>query len=118
MNNYIYKVGDDTNKYTVKYHSELSNPNFRIEIFKRDTATIDSTQFSSVSFQSLFQNSLSVVNGNEVSISMGNDMEKEFEFKLQNSLISGTYRIAFKLYDNNQLIDEEYKYVIVQKKVE
>ena len=110
--------GTDTNKYTVKYHSQLSNPNFRIEIYKRDTTTIDSTQFSSVSFQSLFQNTLPIVNGNEVSISMGDDMEKEFEFKLQSSLISGTYRIAFKLYDNNQLIDEEYKYVIVQKKVE
>ena len=110
--------GVDTNKYTIKYHSQLSNPNFRIEIFKRDTTTIDSTQFSSVSFQSLFQNSLPIVSGNEVSISMGNDTEKEFEFKLQDSLISGTYRIAFKLYDNDQLIDEEYKYVIVQKKVE
>ena len=110
--------GVDTNKYTVKYHSQLSNPNFRIEIFKRDTTTIDSTQFSSVSFQSLFQNSLPIVSGNEVSISMGNDTEKEFEFKLQDSLISGTYRIAFKLYDNDQLIDEEYKYVIVQKKIE
>ena len=110
--------GTDTNKYTVKYSSQLSNPNFRVEILKRDINIIDSTQFTSVSFQSLFQNSLPIVRDNEVSISMGEDTEKEFEFKLQNSLISGTYRIAFKLYDNDQLIDEEYKYVIVQKKVE
>ena len=34
-----------------------------------------------------------------------------------NNLISGTYKLVFKLYDNNQLIDEDFKYLIVKKKV-
>ena len=38
-------------------------------------------------------------------------------FNFNNNLISGTYKLVFKLYDNNQLIDEDFKYVIVKKKV-
>ena len=64
----------------------------------------------------LFTNNLTVVRGNEVSFSMGGDDEKDFNFELQSNLTSGTYRIVFRLYDSDQLIDEETKYVIVKKK--
>ena len=40
------------------------------------------------------------------------------KFNLASDLTSGTYKIVFKLYDNNQLIEEEIKYVIVRKNVE
>ena len=106
------------NTYHVKYESELENPNFRVEIYKRNTDAVDSTGYTSVPFNQLFTNSLSVVNGNEVSISMNGLDEKDFAFELQQSLTSGTYRVVFKLYDSNHLIDEEIKYVIVKKKVE
>ena len=43
--------------------------------------------------------------------------EKDFEFTLNSNLTSGTYRLVFKLYDNDQLIDDDIKYVIVKKKV-
>ena len=55
---------------------------------------------------------------NEVYFEMGSASEKDLEFTLQDELTSGTYRIVFKLYDNNQLIDSEEKYVIVNKKSE
>ena len=38
-------------------------------------------------------------------------------FNFNDNLTSGTYKLVFKLYDNNQLIDEDSKYVIVKKKV-
>ena len=47
---------------------------------------------------------------------MGNDTQKSFDFNLVDAPTSGTYRISFKLYDNDQLIDEDIKYVIVKKK--
>ena len=111
-------LGTRINTYHVKYASELTNPNFRVEVYKRGITTIDATDYSSVPFSQLFTNSLSTVSGNEVSISMDNLDEKDFEFQLQTNLTSGTYRIVFKLYDSNQLIDEETKYVIVNKNVE
>ena len=111
-------LGTRINTYHVKYASELTNPNFRVEVYKRGITTIDATDYSSVPFSQLFTNSLSTVSGNEVSISMDNLDEKDFEFQLQTNLTSGTYRVVFKLYDSNQLIDEETKYVIVNKNVE
>ena len=40
------------------------------------------------------------------------------KFNLATDLTSGTYKVVFKLYDTNQLIEEEVKYVIVRKNVE
>ena len=49
---------------------------------------------------------------------MGNQASKNFDFQLQDNLTSGTYRVVFKLYDNNQLIDSDEQYVIVHKKLQ
>ena len=110
--------GDRTNRYHVKYNSQLNNPNIRVEVYKRAVDTVDSTTYNSVPFANLFSNNLTIVRDNEVAINMGEDAEKDFDFTLQNTLTSGTYRVVFKLYDSNQLIDDETKYVIVKKKIE
>ena len=106
------------NTYEVKYQAQLTNPNFRVEIFKRDTSTYDSTQFTSISFNQLFSDSLTAGSGHEVYLNMGQSTTKSFDFHLQSTLTSGTYRIVFRLYDSDQLIDDEVKYVIVKKKIE
>ena len=36
-------------------------------------------------------------------------------FTLANPLTSGTYKLVFKLYDNNQVIEDVNQYVIVKK---
>ena len=109
--------GSSSNYYTVRYQAALNNPNFRVEVYKRKTSTIDTTEFESVPFNSLFKNVLTPVSGNEVLIQM-NNAEQQFNFIIQDNLVSGTYKVVFKLYDNNQLIDDDEKYVIVQKKLE
>ena len=111
--------GTKINTYTVEYLSELTNPNFRVEVYKRDTNNIDSTNYSSVAFSSLFKNNFTVITGgNEVVLPVVEDDEETFNFELADNLTSGTYRVAFKLYDNNQLIDEDVKNIIVQKKID
>ena len=106
------------NQYTVKYNANLNNPNFRVEVYKRDISDIDGTSYTSVDFNNLFANRFSKAygHGNEVYINMDSTTEKTFDFDLADNLTSGTYRISFKLYDNDQLIDEDIKYVIVKKK--
>ncbi len=107
-------AGSRINTYDVKYESQLTNPNFRVEIYKRKVTSIDAIEYDSVPFSQLFTNNLTVVSGNEVSFTMSDD-EESLDFQLQSSLTSGTYKVVFKLYDGNQLIDEEIKYVIVKK---
>ena len=107
-------MGTRINTYEVNYESQLTNPNFRIEVLKRKVNSIDSIEYESIPFSSLFTNSLTIVNGNEVRFTM-NDDDESFDFELQSNLTSGTYKIVFKLYDGNQLIDDDIKYVIVKK---
>ena len=107
-------AGSRINTYDVKYESQLTNPNFRVEIYKRKVTSIDAIEYDSVPFSQLFTNNMTVVSGNEVSFTMSDD-EESLDFQLQSSLTSGTYKVVFKLYDGNQLIDEEIKYVIVKK---
>ena len=110
-------AGTTTNTYTVKYESQLSNPNFRIEIYKRNIDDVNSITYTSVPFSDLFTNNFTVVSGNEVSFTM-TDSEEDIDLTLNSTLTSGTYRVVFKLYDNDQVIDEDIKYVIVKKKIE
>ena len=109
--------GTPNNTYTVKYTSKLVNPNIRIEILKRDVNYITATNYDSIPFNNLFTTRLTSAGGNEMYLDMEGLDEKEFTFHLveTNQLISGTYRLNFKLYDNNQLIDNDVKYVIVTK---
>ncbi len=108
--------GRTTNTYHIKYNSQLTNPNLRVELFKRNIDSIDSTQFASIPFRSVFSNAFIPASGNEMYLDMNGLIERNLDFNLQSSLTSGTYRIVFKLYDNNQLIDSETKYMIIHKK--
>ena len=111
--------GTKINPYTITYESELSNPNIRIEVYKRKVDDINSIEFESIPLENLFKNRLtSANNGNEHIVNIGNGTTGTVNLELQDNLISGTYRISFKLYDNNQIIDDDIKYVIVKKKTE
>ena len=105
------------NTYTVSYISELNNPNFRVEVYKRSTDNINSTVYVSVPFNTLFKNNFTTISGNEKTLPIVEADEQSFDFELADNLTSGTYKVVFKLYDNNQLIDEDTKNVIVQKKI-
>ncbi len=107
-----------TNTYTVTYESELNNPNLRVEIYKRKVNDVNSTEYESIPFNNLFKERLTATTGNEKYINIGNSNTGNVSFTLNDTLISGTYKIVFKLYDNNQIIDDDVKYVIVKKSVE
>lgn len=107
-----------TNVYHVKYLASLNNPNFRVELFKRNIDDASTIGFTSIPFRILFSNAFPRAAGNEVYLDMNGLTERNFDFNFQTELTSGTYRIVFKLYDNDQLIDTETKYVIVKKNTE
>lgn len=110
--------GTNINKYSVKFSSTLSRKRFRIYVSKRNINDADSNEFEIVPFNSLFKNEFSPVGDGGVFVNMLDYRINNFEFELNDNLVSGTYRISFEMYDNNQLIDQDIKYVIVKKKVE
>ena len=46
-------AGTRTNVYDIKYESQLTNPNFRIEVYKRKVTSIDTTEYDSIPFNQL-----------------------------------------------------------------
>lgn len=114
------------NQYKLTYHSVLENPNIRISIYKRNTDTKDSTTYEEVPFNTLFKNTLNspetlsyiASSEHEMILTTNTATTMNFDFEIQKPLMSGTYRIVFKLYDKNQLIEEEIEHVIVTKKTE
>ena len=104
------------NTYNISYTSDLNNPSVRVEVYKRDITDSNSNTFTSVPFNSLFSNTLPSYSGNEMLLNVKNKDSVNFNFV--DNLTSGTYRVAFKLYDNSQLIDQDIKYVIVKKEID
>ena len=113
------------NTYVVSYTTVLTNPNVRISLYKRNTDNKDTTAYTEIDFNTLFSNKFN--SPGELSYSAKSLYEKMLKvtagtsntlyFNFNDNLTSGTYKLVFKLYDNNQLIDEDSKYVIVKKKV-
>lgn len=114
---------ENYNEYTISSNSVLSKPNIRISVYKRNTDNKDTLVYEEVPISSLFTNyfvdplskgyKASSLYEKMLNITVGNKAIVKFNFS--DNLLSGTYKISFKLYDNNQLIEEEIKYIIVYK---
>lgn len=111
-------------KFTITYSSVLENPNIRLAIYRRDTSSAITNDYIEYNAKDLFYSSFSFPqpplasqSPYEYIISTTPKATMEFTFKLKEKLESGTYRFVFMLYDGNQLIDEDYKYIIIRKNV-
>ena len=120
--------GLNYNEYTINTNSVLNNPNVRLSVYKRNTDNKDSTTYTEVPISSLFTNyfmdpssksqNYRATSEHEKLVNIVVGISSTLKFNLASDLTSGTYKVVFKLYDTNQLIEEEVKYVIVQKNVE
>ena len=106
----------DTNEYTVRIMSVLADPNLRVTVYKRNTDTDSTTEFTQVAFSSLFKDTYTGT-ANEKVLATNPDSEETYEFELASSLTSGTYRVIFELYDGDYLVDSDFEYVIVTKPI-
>lgn len=111
-------------KFTITYASVLENPNIRLVIYKRDTTNATTNEYVEYNARDLFYSSFTFPQSPLVSqstyeymISTNPKEKMEFAYTLREKLVSGTYRFVFRLYDGNQLIDEDYKYIIIRKNV-
>lgn len=113
------------NRYTINYNSVLSNSNIRISLYKRSTNDSLTVDYEEVDINSLFTNyfvdpiskGYKAVSSYEKMLNINKTGEVVLDFDLVDAPVSGTYKIVFKLYDGNQLIEDDQEYVIVRKPV-
>jgi hypothetical protein len=110
--------------FNITYSSVLQNPNIRIVVYKRNTQSSSSNDYIEYEGYKLFSNTfeypplpLSPQSDHEYIVTRQPTSQMQFIYTLKDELESGTYKIVFKLYDNNQVIDEDYEYIIVRKNV-
>ncbi len=120
----LNSLGTNEEEFDITYASVLENPNIRFTIYKRSTTGPNSTDYVEYNARDLFTNTFNYPvspyrpsSTFEYIISPNPTENIHLNYILKNNLRSGTYRIVFKLYDNNQLIDEVYKYIIIRKDV-
>lgn len=119
----LNQIGTNQALYHVQYASELEQPNIRISVYKRDTDSPTSTSYSEVDAKTLFSNTftfpeaLDYTSQTEFEYIIMDLPTGDFDYSLnfKDQVVSGTYRISFKLYDNNHLVDEDNEYIIVKK---
>lgn len=119
----LNELGTREEKFRVIYESELIQPNLRISLYRRNTDTVATTEYTLVDIRKVFANtftfpsSVGFVGSDPLEFFLSKDLERdnEFIFSLREQLESGTYKIVFRLYDQNHKIDEDVDYLIIKK---
>ena len=115
--------GRDTSfRGTIEFSSDLSHTNIRLNVYKRDTDAYNSTTYTEVDPTTLIGSELPEFQGTGLSptstyqalISNNPTSPITIRYALTGTIPSGTYKLVFGLYDNNQEIQTDVKYVIVK----
>ena len=112
----IFSANNDKSlKFTVEYTSLLDNPNIRVAMYRRKYDTTYDTNYELVDLQDYCKYDLSTTNNpKEYLLINGPSATNGFTFPLNNELLTGTYRLSFRLYDGDTLIGDINRYIIVK----
>ena len=105
---------EKTLKYDFTYNSGLTNPSIRVKMYRRGYSSIDDTTYHLVDLADYFTNELTSTGTNEYLINDSPGSEFSFTFNNGTSLVSGTYKLQFILYDDNSVIGSVDKYIIIK----
>lgn len=99
----------------VEYSSALSNPRIMMELQRRDYTTEYSFEYIKVDLADYLTNRLTAgVKELEYLAIDGPAQTNQLFLMLKENLTTGTYKIVFKLYDENNYIGEDYEYFIIK----
>ena len=113
----LNEEGSRQSNYQIVAIQSLENPNLRVSLYKRNITDQYDKSFSEISMNEVFSNtfespsSYGLTTSSLYEVMVSNDVTSQFDFKVEYNdlLTSGTYKIVFRLYDNNQLIDEDFE---------
>ncbi len=112
----ILKNGETNNiNFSVEYSSLLDNPNIRLSMSRRKYDTTYTQEFESVDLQDYIIEELNASsNQNEYILFDNPNATNSMSFSTPTDLLTGTYRLEFKLYDGETMVGEIYKYIVVR----
>jgi hypothetical protein len=99
----------------LNYNAILSNPNVTVSLERRSYDTIFATNYELVDLRDYVTNILAeALKENEYKTIDTLEAVNTISFNLREKLVTGTYRLVFKLYDGDNYIGEAYEFIIIR----
>ena len=109
--------GNTNLDFTVNYSSGLNNANIRLSLYRRTYSEIYRYTYSLIDYTTMFSTQLTPSsNTNEYIMTTTPSATNRLILSTKDNLTTGTYRLEFKLYDNDVYIGSAYRDIIVLKK--
>ena len=107
--------GSNSLVVTLKYSSSLSNPNIAVSLYRRDYSDVFSQKYNLVDLQDYIETTLTETKREkEYEVSNNPSETTTYFLYLKENLVTGTYKLVYKLYDGNEYVGEAYEYVIIK----
>ena len=108
-------MGNNSVSVTLRYSSSLSNPNVAISLYRRDYSEVFSQNYNLVDLQDYIETTLTEKKREkEYEVSNNPSETTTYFLYLKENLVTGTYKLVYKLYDGNEYVGEAYEYVIIK----
>ena len=110
--------GDNEIEVVIEYESELDDPNIMVVLERRSYETVYAKEYEAVYLQDYVKELLTY--GRNLYEYFVTDNPNEvpnvniFTITLDEGLTTGTYRLVFRLYDDETYIGEAYEYIIIK----
>lgn len=107
--------GSESIATTLQYSSSLNNPNIAISLYRRDYTEEFSQEYNLVDLKDYVSTELKATKREKEYVVSTNPVETTTYFLiLKQNLITGTYKLVYKLYDGDVYIGEVYEYMIIK----
>ena len=108
-------LGNNSLVYILKHSSVLENPSIRVSLYRRNYDTPYSLNYDLVDIKDF-------INYNYIDTTVDKEYimlekalsENNIFMSFKDNLKSGTYRLTFSIYDNNEYIGNIYKYLLIK----
>ena len=116
-NSVVYTGNGNTKSLnvTIGYTSLLDNPNIRVAMYRRQYDTPYDTDYDLVDLQDFVDQTIfGTANEHEYLLVQTPYSTNTVSLPFKETLLTGTYRLSFRLYDGNTLIGEVVRYIIIK----
>ena len=115
-NSVIFSANNDKSLIVKTYYtSMLNNPSIRLAMYRRQYDEVYDTGYDLVDLQDYVSASLTTTNNDkEYMLSANPDAVNSNTLALNNELLTGTYRLSFRLYDSDTMIGEINRYIVIK----
>lgn len=107
--------GNNSLSVALEYSSALSKPSIAVSLYRRDYSDIFSQDYQLVDLKDYVGNILtSTAREKEYLVSQEPTDSMTHSLSLNSNLTTGTYKLVYKLYDENEYVGEAYEYIVIK----